>query len=54
MNGTGEMVAAGHVRRDFLLPEPLMADGDGYLALPKGPGLGVELDWAGIEPLRVE
>lgn len=41
-------------RRDFLLPEPLLSDGDGYLTLPEGPGLGVELDWAGIEPLRVE
>ncbi len=41
-------------RRDFLLPEPLLPDGDGYLMLPEGPGLGVELNWEKIEPLRVK
>lgn len=31
-------------RRDFMLAEPLRPDGDGRLALPDRPGLGIELD----------
>jgi D-galactarolactone cycloisomerase len=31
-------------RRDFMLAEPLRIDDDGCLALPAGPGLGLELD----------
>jgi D-galactarolactone cycloisomerase len=31
-------------RRDFMLVEPLRPDGDGRLALPDRPGLGIELD----------
>ncbi|MGH3115027.1 MAG: mandelate racemase/muconate lactonizing enzyme family protein, partial [Gaiellaceae bacterium] len=31
-------------RRDFMLAEPLRPDGDGFLAVPDRPGLGVELD----------
>jgi D-galactarolactone cycloisomerase len=30
--------------RDFLLKEPLMIDSEGYVALPQGPGLGIEID----------
>ncbi len=30
--------------RDFFLKKPLMVDPDGYIAVPAGPGLGVELD----------
>ncbi|MEX1252777.1 MAG: mandelate racemase/muconate lactonizing enzyme family protein [Dehalococcoidia bacterium] len=40
-------------RRDFILPEPITAS-DGVVRLPDGPGLGVEIDWAALEPLRVE
>ena len=31
-------------RRDFMLAAPLEADGDGCLAVPDAPGLGIELD----------
>jgi D-galactarolactone cycloisomerase len=31
-------------RRDFMLAEPLHADAEGFLTVPGGPGLGVELD----------
>jgi L-alanine-DL-glutamate epimerase-like enolase superfamily enzyme len=31
-------------RRDFMLASPLTIDGDGCLAVPDGPGLGIELD----------
>jgi len=31
-------------RRDFMLAEPVRAGADGCLALPPGPGLGIELD----------
>jgi L-alanine-DL-glutamate epimerase-like enolase superfamily enzyme len=31
-------------RRDFMLAEPLMVDGEGYLAVPDRPGLGAVLD----------
>ena len=34
--------------------EAARPDGDGYLTLPEGPGLGVELNWEKIESLRVE
>jgi L-alanine-DL-glutamate epimerase-like enolase superfamily enzyme len=40
-------------RRDFLLPEPLTVDPDGWVYLPKAPGLGVELDWDGLERHRI-
>ncbi len=39
-------------RRDYVLPAPLRADADGYVQLPEGPGLGVELDWEALEELR--
>jgi D-galactarolactone cycloisomerase len=31
-------------RRDFMLAEPLRPNADGFLAVPDGPGLGIELD----------
>ncbi|HUF53038.1 MAG TPA: mandelate racemase/muconate lactonizing enzyme family protein [Dehalococcoidia bacterium] len=30
--------------RDFIFPEPINIDADGYIAMPPGPGLGVALD----------
>jgi L-alanine-DL-glutamate epimerase-like enolase superfamily enzyme len=30
--------------RDFMLAEPLTVDAEGYITVPQGPGLGVELD----------
>lgn len=39
-------------RRDFILPAPLLADGEGCLTLPDAPGLGVQIDWAALEPFR--
>jgi L-alanine-DL-glutamate epimerase-like enolase superfamily enzyme len=41
-------------RRDFILPEPVLPDEDGYITLPERPGLGVEIDWPGLESLRIE
>jgi L-alanine-DL-glutamate epimerase-like enolase superfamily enzyme len=40
-------------RRDYILPKPLEADGDGVLTLPATPGLGVAIDWQAIAPLRI-
>ncbi|MCS7197608.1 MAG: mandelate racemase/muconate lactonizing enzyme family protein [Candidatus Bipolaricaulota bacterium] len=34
--------------RDFFLKKPLMIDADGYITVPSGPGLGVELDESAI------
>ena len=40
-------------RRDFVLPEPLLISGDGTIAAPDGPGLGVEPDLEALERYRV-
>ena len=40
-------------RRDYILPAPIEADEQGYITLPDAPGLGVELNWAALEPLRI-
>lgn len=40
-------------QRDFMLPAPLLPDGDGYLTLTDAPGLGVAIDWPGLERLRL-
>jgi len=40
-------------RRDYLLPAPIAADGEGYVDLGDGPGIGVELDWDALEAFRV-
>jgi L-alanine-DL-glutamate epimerase-like enolase superfamily enzyme len=40
-------------RRDFLLPSPTAAT-NGVVRLPAGPGLGVEVDGAALEPFRVD
>jgi D-galactarolactone cycloisomerase len=39
-------------RRDFVLPAPLAPEPGGWLTLPAAPGLGVTVDWEGLEPLR--
>jgi len=39
-------------RRDFMLPRPITAN-EGIVTLPAGPGLGVQIDWAALEPLRI-
>jgi L-alanine-DL-glutamate epimerase-like enolase superfamily enzyme len=40
-------------RRDYILPQPIQADVEGYVTLPDVPGLGVTLEWAALEPLRI-
>jgi L-alanine-DL-glutamate epimerase-like enolase superfamily enzyme len=40
-------------RRDFILPAPLYPTAPGTFTLPNAPGLGVKLDWAALEPLRI-
>lgn len=40
-------------RRDFILPESISSDAAGYITLPDAPGLGVEVDWAALEPLKL-
>ena len=36
---------------DDIVAQPFTLDADGMLAVPTGPGLGIELDWEGIEGL---
>lgn len=38
--------------REELSPEPFVADEDGQVAIPSGPGLGIEMDEAAIERYR--
>jgi D-galactarolactone cycloisomerase len=40
-------------RRDWLLPRPVEIDGDGTIAPPAGPGLGVTPDFDALERWRV-
>jgi L-alanine-DL-glutamate epimerase-like enolase superfamily enzyme len=40
-------------RRDFILPTPSRPAEDGYLTLSDAPGLGLEIDWQALEPLRI-
>jgi L-alanine-DL-glutamate epimerase-like enolase superfamily enzyme len=40
-------------RRDYILPQPILADAHGFIALPTAPGLGVTIDWPALEPLRI-
>jgi L-alanine-DL-glutamate epimerase-like enolase superfamily enzyme len=40
-------------RRDFVLPRSTLPGPDGLLTLSDAPGLGVEVDWEALEPLRV-
>ena len=40
-------------RRDFMLASPIVAQ-DGWVTLSDAPGLGVEIDWSGIEQFRVK
>ena len=41
-------------RRDFILPTPTLPDARASIRLPDTPGLGVKIDWDGLEPLRIE
>lgn len=41
-------------RRDFMLPEPILADENGYITLADAPGLGVKIDWPALEPFRIQ
>ncbi|HEX6386494.1 MAG TPA: mandelate racemase/muconate lactonizing enzyme family protein [Anaerolineae bacterium] len=41
-------------RRDFILPAPIEPDAPGTITLPDAPGLGVEIDWQALEPLRID
>ncbi len=39
--------------RDFILPTPIQPDASGYITLPDVPGLGANIDWEALEPLRI-
>lgn len=41
-------------RRDFILPWPILPNADGLITLPDAPGLGVNINWPALEPLRVK
>lgn len=41
-------------RRDFILPAATLPDAAGYVILPDKPGLGVDIEWAALEPLRIQ
>jgi D-galactarolactone cycloisomerase len=41
-------------RRDFILPQPTLPDAHGCVTLSDTPGLGVEIDWETLEPLRFQ
>jgi len=40
--------------RDFMLTEPIRIDKDGFVNVPSGPGLGVELDMKAVEKTGVQ
>jgi D-galactarolactone cycloisomerase len=40
-------------RRDYILPAPILPDTPATITLPDTPGLGVTIDWAALEPLRI-
>jgi L-alanine-DL-glutamate epimerase-like enolase superfamily enzyme len=40
-------------RRDYILPQPIQVDAEGTITLPDASGLGVTIDWAALEPLRI-
>ncbi|NVM31613.1 MAG: mandelate racemase/muconate lactonizing enzyme family protein [Candidatus Helarchaeota archaeon] len=40
--------------RDAILMEPILINKRGYVEIPKGPGLGVELNWEVIEEYRIK
>jgi len=41
------------VRRDYILPTVIEAEEGGWVTLSAAPGLGVEIDWAALEPWRI-
>ncbi len=40
-------------RRDYILPAPFYPTTPGTLVLPDAPGLGVQINWETLEPLRI-
>jgi L-alanine-DL-glutamate epimerase-like enolase superfamily enzyme len=40
-------------RRDFMLPNTVEIDRQGFVAPPAGPGLGVEPNFDALEPWRI-
>jgi D-galactarolactone cycloisomerase len=40
-------------RRDFILPAPTLPGDGAVIRLPDAPGLGVNIDWEALEPLRI-
>jgi L-alanine-DL-glutamate epimerase-like enolase superfamily enzyme len=40
-------------RRDYILPTPILPDALATITLPDTPGLGIAIDWAALEPLRI-
>lgn len=40
-------------RRDFILPRPILPESGGQVILPDAPGLGVQINWDALEPLRI-
>jgi D-galactarolactone cycloisomerase len=40
-------------RRDYILPAPLLPSPPATIMLADTPGLGVEIDWQALEPLRI-
>jgi L-alanine-DL-glutamate epimerase-like enolase superfamily enzyme len=41
-------------RRDYILPAPLLPSAPATITLTDVPGLGVEIDWQALEPLRID
>ncbi len=41
-------------RRDFILPQPVRPDREGWLTLSDEPGLGVTIDWQGLKSYRLD
>jgi L-alanine-DL-glutamate epimerase-like enolase superfamily enzyme len=41
-------------KRDFILPHPIRPDDKGVVDLGHRPGLGVQLEWAALEPFRIK
>lgn len=41
-------------QRDFILPTPIKASPSGSVTLTDAPGLGVDIEWQALEPLRIE
>lgn len=53
LSSKSALVDTGPERRDFILPQLIVAE-NGVVTLPDKPGLGVEIDWPALEPLRID